>query len=188
MDNTAAFIRTHFYTKTIPHLDQAQQESYDILRASLFDQIEPHNALEHQLFEQFVHASWQLDRARSLEDHALFQLSSDPDNAAFKRNYQAFLKNRRSLDFSINNALKELRRLIASRILAVTVDCHTLYTTQTDAKVPALLDLQHTLPLSELRPNRNILSISLARIKNPAANFTSPQEILNQRQEASSAA
>lgn len=188
MEHTAKFIRMHFYTKALPNLDEAQQASYDILRTSLFDQIEPNNAIEHQLFEQLVHASWQLDRARALEDHALFQLTSEPDNAVFKRNYQAFLKNRRSLDFTISNALKELRRLIASRILAVTVDCHTLFTTETDARVPTLLDLQQTLPLSELRPNRNVLSISLARLKNPAAKFTPPQEILNRMQNTESAA
>ena len=175
---TATFIRTHFYTKTLPHLSPDQQENYNALRIRLFDQIEPHNALEHELFEQLVHASWQLDRVRNLEDRALAQLSTDPDNPQFRRNFNAFHRNRRSLDRTILLALKELRRLITTRVLAVAVDCNTQFTTDTEAKVPALLDLAQTLPPQEIRTHRAVLSISLARLQNPEARVIPREEVL----------
>ena len=185
---TAEFIREHFYTKTLPHLDQTQQAEYNALRTRLFDQIEPHNALEHQIFEQLVHAVWQLDRTRALEDKALFNLISDPDNQQFQRQFNAFQRNRRSLDRSIAIAFAELRRLVTTRVLAVAVDCNTIFTTDTDAKVPALLDLQQTLPHSDLRPQRNVLSMSLAQLKNPNATYTPPEVALNRIKSKSNAA
>jgi hypothetical protein len=182
---TAAFIREHFYTKNLPHLDENQQAEYDTLRTRLFDEIEPHNALEHQMFEQLVHAAWQLDRSRSLEDIALFNLTSDADNPQLQRQFNNFQRNRRALDRTIAAATNELRRLIATRILAVPINCNTLFTTNTDAKVPTLLDLQKTLPPADLRPQRNVLSLALAQLKNPDASFTSPEAALNRIQSRS---
>lgn len=186
--HTAAFIRTHFYTKTLPHLTDQQQADYNTLRTRLFDEIEPHNALEHEIFEQLVHASWQLDRARSLEDSALFKLTSDPDNQQFRRDFNFFQRTRRALDRTVASSFKELRRLIATRVLAVAVDCNTLFTTETDAKVPPLLDLRETLPENEIRSQRSVLSMSLARLKNPQATYTSPEEALKRANRTSSAA
>ena len=177
----AVFICTHFYNKTLPHLDATQQAHYDQLRTRLFDEIEPHNAIEHELFEQFVHAAWQLDRARTLEDHALNKLASEPDHPQFKKDFLTFQRSRRSLDHTLNTALRELRRLIATRVLAVAIDCNTLLTTDTDAKVPTLLDLRQTLPQGELRPQRSVLSLSLARLKDPLAGYTPPEEAIARR-------
>ena len=171
----STFIRTHFYTKRLPHLEPEQQAQYDAIRANLFNEIEPSNAIEHEVFEQLVHASWQLDRTRALEDFALTQLSVDPNNSQFRKNYTSFQKSRQALDRTINSALKELRRLITTRILAVAVDCNTMLTTQTEANVPALLDLQKILPANERQPNAQHLTMSLARLKNPNATYTPPE-------------
>ena len=175
---SAEFIRIHFYSKTLPHLSADQQAEYNQLRGRLFDEIEPHNALEYEFFEQLVHASWQLDRARSLEDSALFQLTTDPNNKQFSKNLALFQRLRNSLERTQNVTIRELRRLIATRVLAVAINCTTLLTTETDAKVPALLDLRQTLPASETRPQRNVLSMSLARLKNPLAGYTPPEEAI----------
>lgn len=184
--NTAEFIRTHFYTKTLPHLNTHQQADYSLLRRRLFDEIEPHNSMEHEIFEQLMHASWQLDRSRSLEDCALFQLSTDPNNKQFRKDLTAFQRSRASLERTQNVAIRELRRLIATRILAVAIDCSTLLTTETNARVPALLDLRQTLPASETRPQRSVLSMSLARLKDPLAGYTPPEEAI-QRLKANAA-
>jgi len=171
METTAAFLRTHFYTRTLPHLDPEQQAQYNHLRTQLFDDIEPQNAIEHEYFEQLVHASWQLDRVRQLEDHALFQLSSDPDNKQFRRDYANFQRCRRNLDRTVATCLKELRRLVTTRVLAVAVNANTSVTTETNAPVPALLDLQQVLPQGATRPHRDVLSLSLAKLKNPKATY-----------------
>ena len=176
--NTAEFIKTHFYTKTLPHLNLQQQAEYNLLRRRLFDEIEPHNALEHEIFEQLIHASWQLDRSRALEDYALFQLTTDQNNKQFRKDLSAFQRSRNSLERTQNAAICELRRLISTRILAVAIDCSTLLTTQTNAKVPALLDLRQTLPVSEIRPLRSVLSMSLARLKDPCAGYTPPEDAI----------
>ena len=184
--NTAEFIRTHFYTKTLPHLNPHQQAEYNLLRRRLFDEIDPHNALEHEVFEQLIHSSWQLDRSRALEDSALFQLANDLNNKQFRKDLMAFQRSRNSLERTQNAAIKELRRLISTRILAVAIDCNTLLTTQTNAKVPALLDLRQTLPTAEIRPLRSVLSMSLARLKNPLADYTPPEDAI-QRLKANAA-
>ncbi len=184
--NTAEFIRTHFYTKTLPHLNPHQQVEYNLLRGRLFDEIDPHNALEHEVFEQLIHSSWQLDRSRALEDCALFQLATDSNNKQFRKDLTAFQRSRNSLERTQNAAIKELRRLVSTRILAVAIDCNTLLTTQTNAKVPALLDLRQTLPTSEIRPLRSVLSMSLARLKNPLADYTPPEDAI-QRLKANAA-
>lgn len=184
--NTAGFIRTHFYTKTLPHLNPHQQAEYNLLRRRLFDEIDPHNALEHEVFEQLIHSSWQLDRSRALEDSALFQLTTDLNNKQFRKDLTAFQRSRNSLERTQNAAIKELRRLISTRILAVAIDCNTLLTTQTNAKVPALLDLRQTLPTAEIRPLRSVLSMSLARLKNPLADYTPPEDAI-QRLKANAA-
>lgn len=188
INHTAAFIRTHFYTKTLPHLSEEQQADYNTLRTRLFDEIEPHNALEHEIFEQLVHASWQLDRARALEDGALFKLTSEPDHPQFRRDFHAFARIRRALDRTIAAAFKELRRLTATRILAVAIDCNTIFTTDTNAKVPPLLDLRETLPANEIRSQRSVLSMSLARLRNPLATYTPPEEVLDRIRREPSAA
>lgn len=174
----ATFIRTHFYMKTLVHLEVEQQAEYNTLRKYLFNEIEPSNAVELEVFEQLVHAAWQLDRTRALEDFALNQLCKEPEIKHFKATYAEFSRSRRSLDRTINTAMKELRRLITTRVLAVAIDCNTFITTQTDAKVPALLDLSQTLPHDQLRPRRAVLSMSLAKLKNPHATYTSPEEAL----------
>jgi len=171
----STFIRTHFYTKHLPHLEPEQQAQYDTMRANLFNEIEPGNAIEHEVFEQLVHASWQLDRTRALEDFALTQLFSDPHNPQLRKNFASFQKSRQALDRTINSALKELRRLITTRILAVAVDCNTMLTTQTEANVPALLDLQQILPAEDRRKKTQHLTMSLARLKNPSATYTPPE-------------
>ena len=180
--NITKFIRIHFYTKTLPHLNLQQQAEYNLLRGRLFDEIEPHNAIEHEVFEQLIHASWQLDRSRALEDCALFQLSTDPNNKQFRKDLIAFERSRNSLERTQNAAIRELRRLTSTRILAVAIDCNTLLTTQINAKVPALLDLRQTLPVSEIRPLRSVLSMSLARLKDPCAGYTPPEDAIKRLQ------
>ncbi len=172
---SANHIRTLFYLKTFAHLEPEQQASYDALRKTLFNEINPSNAVELEVFEQLIHSAWQLERTRALEDFALNQLSADPDNQQFRKSYSEFSRARRALDRTINSAIKELRRLITTRVLAVAIDCNTVITTQTDAKVPALLDLIQTLRHDELRPRRAVLSMSLAKLKNPHATYTPPE-------------
>ncbi len=53
----STFTRTHFFTKRLPHLEPEQQAQYDTIRANLFNEIEPSNAIEHEVFEQLVHTS-----------------------------------------------------------------------------------------------------------------------------------
>jgi hypothetical protein len=176
---TPAFLREHFRTLPQSHLSAEEQLAYDHLRSSLFDDINPYNALEHQIFEQLVHASWQLTRMRPLEDMALAALARDPEDKQLLRNYNAFLKNRRSLDRTIQLCFAELRRLVTTRVLAVPVDCNTFHTTNTNAHVPLLLDLRETLPPAELRATRNVLSLSLAHLSSPDAMRVDPTEIRN---------
>ena len=86
---------------------------------------------------------------------------------------------RREADTGIRSTKDEaLGREIATRILAVAIDCSTLLTTETNARVPALLDLRQTLPASETRPQRSVLSMSLARLKDPLAGYTPPEEAI----------
>jgi len=127
------------------------------LRANLFNEIELSNAVEHEVFEQLVHALWQLECTRALEDFSLTQLLSDPTNPQFRK-----------ITHTSKNPDKRSKSSVA-------VDCNTRLTTQTEANVPALLNLQQILPANERQPKAQHLSMCLARLKNPNATYTPPE-------------
>ena len=82
--------RTHgLSARDLVIVDQDLDEFHD-LQASLLDDLQPQGALEHDLFDQLLHASWNLRRVRRLEalicrDNGYDLLRSDDHDQKFRR-------------------------------------------------------------------------------------------------------
>ena len=92
-------------------------EEFDLLRSSLEADLQPQGALEHDLFGQLVHASWNLRRVRRLESDLACgpqdRLADDSCEKAFNR----FARHHARFERSYFRCLRELRVLQTNRAL-----------------------------------------------------------------------
>ena len=119
---------THGLTARDLVLPAADREEYDALRAALLDDLQPQGALELELFDQLLHAAWNLRRVRRLEVDLSCgrhgdRLSDDALDATFNR----YARYHARFERSFYRALKELRVLQSARALR-----------QPEAQLPAL--------------------------------------------------
>jgi len=94
-----------------------ESEEFQLLQASLQDDLQPQGALEHDLFGQLVHAAWNIRRVRRLEADLARgphdRLADNSCDQAFNR----FARYHARFERSYFRCLRELRTLQTNRAL-----------------------------------------------------------------------
>jgi hypothetical protein len=148
--------RTLTYHDVVIHEDEMNE--FEALQGSLEADLQPQGALERDLFEQLVHASWSLRRVRRLEaklspdcGDPLLDDEAAPTLARLARHHARFER-------SYYRALRELRTLQTDRALRAQIQ------PQPAASLPVLASIREmtkrTQNLPQPAPNPQILPSS----------------------------
>ena len=98
-----------------------EREQFEALQTDLTAEIRPRGALEDIVFNQLVHAAWNLQRLRRLEAE-LFDGETDPlANPTHTETLDRYARYQVRLDRAFHRALRELRTLQTERALRRTL-------------------------------------------------------------------
>jgi hypothetical protein len=111
-----------------------QEEEFAALEASLRAEVQPATTLEHLLFDQLLHAAWNLRRIRRLEAE-LCDGARDPlTDPALEARLNTLARYQARAERSFYRALKELRALATQRA------ANQIYAQATGEELPGLAD------------------------------------------------
>ena len=109
--------RTHGFNSARLVIPEEIRGEFDVLYAALYADIKPSGALARSLFEQVVHASWNLRRIRELEED-LWEQYADPltDEEACKK-MEIYARHTARFERSHARAYRQIRILQTDRLL-----------------------------------------------------------------------
>lgn len=111
-----------------------EREEFEALQADLLAEIAPFGALEGLLFEQLLHAAWNLRRVRRLEAQ-LYDGVTDPlANDALEAKINTLARHQARHERSFHRALRELKALRTQHVAAAVL------TEATGRELPPLAD------------------------------------------------
>jgi hypothetical protein len=111
-----------------------EEDEFHALQASLQAEVQPATTLEHLLFDQLLHAAWNLRRIRRLEAE-LFDGVRDPlTDPALEARLHTLARYQARAERSFYRALKELRTLQTQRV------ANQIYHQATGEELPELAD------------------------------------------------
>ena len=129
---------------TIFENNPRERSQYDTLKAKLLKQCLPEGELELQVFERYVFALFQADRARQMEIDVQDRWLNEPNNETLFNQMERILKLGAAQERRADRALKELTKLQRDRILAMDI--------QTEVYLhDKILDIPATFPMFEVR-------------------------------------
>ena len=159
--------RTHGLTARELVIRPEDRAEFDELLASYTAELKPHGALEHTLFNQLIHAAWNLRRVRILEaelfDGEIDPLLDEQNEAKLDR----FARYAQRFERSLYRAITELRKLQTER-----VERHTL--PRIVAKALPLLATGRKLDLAERTQSRAVneaIDAKLAELDQEMASY-----------------
>ena len=111
-----------------------EREEFDSLQADLLAEVAPETALETLLFEQLLHAAWNLRRVRRLEAQ-LYDGVTDPlADHALEAKVNTLARHQARHERAFHRALRELKALKTQRVVAAVI------TEASGRSVPLLAD------------------------------------------------
>src|SRR5712692_5085287 len=125
--------RTHGLTSRDLVVAEHEREEFEKLQSSLLEEVDPQGQLEITVFQQLLHAAWNLQRIRRMESE-LWQIEpnlllSGDSSKAFERLGRYHSRTERSY----YRALKELKELQTNRALRLALPAEVPFL----ARVPA---------------------------------------------------
>jgi hypothetical protein len=123
-----------------------ERSQYDSLKSKLFEQILPDGELELQIFERYVFALYQSNRARQLELDALDRFTNEPSNELWFHQMERIQKLGAMQERRADKALNEIRKLQRDRITTQEI-LNELYMMDEETIIP----IPATLPTAEMR-------------------------------------
>jgi len=131
---------------TILENNPLERSQYDSLKAKLFEQILPDGELELQLFERYVFALYQSNRARQLELDALDRFTNEPNHELWFHQMERIQKLGAMQERRADKTLNEIRKLQRDRITTQEI-LNELYLLDEENIIP----IPATLPTAEMR-------------------------------------
>ncbi len=112
-----------------------ERDQFETLLAELHHEVQPQGAIENELFEQLLHAAWNLRRVRRLEAE-LFSGSADPlTDDALEAKLTRYARYAARFERTFHRALRELKHIQTARAL------HAQWAEATGQMVPILIDI-----------------------------------------------
>ena len=96
----------HGFTASELYIAAGEQPEFDALAEELHADVQPVGGTENALFEQYLHAAWNLRRARRLEAGALALPPTDPDAAAAQDRHARYVVR---FERAFDRALRQIR-------------------------------------------------------------------------------
>ncbi len=112
-----------------------QRQEFETLRKDLLKQVQPEGTVEEILFKELLHAAWNLERVRHLEDQLFFHCADRLADPGFDQKLDMYTRFHARFERTFHRTLKELKSLQTHSSVNAT------YTTATQHKPPALVEM-----------------------------------------------
>ena len=112
-----------------------QRQEFETLRQDLLKQVQPEGTVEEILFKELLHAAWNLERVRHLEDQLFFHCADRLADPGFDQKLDMYTRFHARFERTFHRTLKELKSMQTESSVSTT------YTQMTKHKPPALVNM-----------------------------------------------